>query len=55
MSISVVMLAYKEAENLKVLLPRVNEVLDEIGEKYEVIIIDSAEPLDNTDARQKYP
>ena len=49
MSISVVMLAYKEAENLKVLLPRVNEVLDEIGEKYEVIIIDSAEPLDNTE------
>lgn len=48
MSISVVMLAYKEAENLKILLPRINEVLERIGEKYEVIIIDSAEPLDQT-------
>ena len=48
MSISVVMLAYKEAENLKRLLPRVRDVLDQIGEKYEVIIVDSAEPLDNT-------
>lgn len=48
MSISVVLLAYKEAENLKLLLPQIKDVLEDIGEKYEILIIDSAEPLDNT-------
>ncbi len=48
MSVSIVMLAYKEAENLKILLPQIHEVMKEIQDEYEIIIIDSKEPLDNT-------
>ncbi|MBQ6040337.1 MAG: glycosyltransferase [Oscillospiraceae bacterium] len=49
MSVSAVLLAYKEAENLKVMLPAVIEQLKKIGEEYEVLVIDTAEPLDNTE------
>lgn len=48
MSISTVLLAYKEADNLRVLLPKIKEMLDTTGEKYEIIIIDTKEPLDDT-------
>ncbi|MBP3923510.1 MAG: glycosyltransferase [Ruminiclostridium sp.] len=48
MSISVVLLAYKEAENLKVLLPQIKEKIEATGENYEMIIVDTAQPLDNT-------
>lgn len=48
MSISVVLLAYKEAENLKVLLPQIKEKIEVTGENYEMIIVDTAQPLDNT-------
>ncbi len=48
MSISVVLLAYKEAENLKVLLPQIKEKVEATGENYEMIIVDTAQPLDNT-------
>lgn len=48
MSLSIVMLAYKEAENLKILLPQIHEVMKEIEDEYEIIIIDSEKPLDNT-------
>ncbi len=47
-STSVVLLAYKEAENLKILLPQIHEQMQKIGEDYEILIIDSAQPLDNT-------
>lgn len=49
MAISAVLLAYKEAENLNVLLPRIKEQLDFTGEEYEIIIVDTEVPLDNTD------
>ncbi|MCM1330509.1 MAG: glycosyltransferase [Ruminococcus sp.] len=49
MAISAVLLAYKEAENLKVLLPRIKEQLDMTGEEYEIIIVDTEKPLDNTE------
>lgn len=49
MGISAVLLAYREAENLKILLPKIKYKLDNIGEKYEIIVIDTAEPLDNTE------
>lgn len=49
MAISTVMLAYKEAENLKVLIPKIQQQLEKTGEDYEIIIVDSAKPLDNTD------
>lgn len=48
MGMSVAMLAYQEEENLKRLLPQIHKVLKEIGEKYEIIVVDTAQPLDNT-------
>lgn len=48
MSISAVLLAYKEAENLRVLLPQIKEQLEKTGEEFEVVIIDTKEPLDDT-------
>ena len=65
MSISTVLLAYKEAENLKVLLPQIKKQLESIGEKYEIIVVDTEKALDNTEevcrgfgaeyVNQKYP
>lgn len=48
MAISVVLLAYKEAENLKVLLPQIKKQVEAFGEEYELIVIDTPNPLDNT-------
>ncbi len=48
MGISVVLLAYKEEENLKVLLPQIIDNVKKIGEEFEILVIDTAEPLDNT-------
>lgn len=49
MSTSVVLLAYKEAENLKILLPQIRDVLEKMQEEYEILVIDSAKPTDNTE------
>ena len=46
--ISMVLLSYEEEENLRVLLPQIKEKLEECGEPYEIIVVDSREPLDNT-------
>ncbi|MDD4797725.1 MAG: glycosyltransferase [Eubacteriales bacterium] len=48
MSTSVVLLAYQEAENLKVLLPQIHAVMQEMRIPYEILVIDSARPLDDT-------
>lgn len=48
MGISVALLAYKEAENLKLLLPQIIEQVKVCGEEYEILVIDTKEPLDNT-------
>lgn len=48
MGISVALLAYKEAENLKVLLPQIIEQVEKCGEEYEILVIDTEKPLDNT-------
>ena len=48
MSISVALLAYKEAENLKILLPQIIEQVEKCGEEYEILVVDTKEPLDNT-------
>lgn len=48
MGISVVLLAYKEEENLRVLFPQIIEQVEKCGEEYELLIVDTAEPLDNT-------
>ena len=46
--ISVSILAYKEEDNLKKLLPEIIDVLDILNEEYEINIIDTEKPLDNT-------
>ncbi len=48
MAISVVLLAYKEEENLRVLLPQIIDHVKKTGEEYEILVIDTAEPLDHT-------
>src|SRR5665647_931467 len=48
MGISVVLLAYKEAENLKILLPKIVESLQRTGTDFEIILIDAETPLDET-------
>lgn len=48
-SISVVLPAYKEADNLKKLLPKIRSVLEEICENWEILVVDAMEPTgDNT-------
>lgn len=49
MGISTVLLAYKEAENLEILLPQIKEKLDICKEEYEILVIDTEKPLDNTE------
>ncbi len=48
MGISVVLLAYKEEENLRVLLPRIIKQVEKCKEEYEILVIDTAKPLDHT-------
>lgn len=47
-SITMALLAYKEEENLKVLLPKIIENLKKTGAKYNIIVVDTEKPLDNT-------
>ena len=49
MLISVVLLAYKEAENLEVLLPRIREILEHEQAQFELLVIDTEQKLDHTD------
>lgn len=48
--ISVLLPAYQEAENLKLLLPQINSVLTEMDVAYEVLVVDTKEPMDDTKA-----
>lgn len=48
MSLSTVLLAYNEEENLKVMIPRIKAVLDKIGEDYDIIVVDTKNPTDNS-------
>ncbi len=40
--------AYREEENLRILLPRLNKVLNGTGLSFEIVIVDTENPLDNT-------
>lgn len=40
--------AYKEADNLKVILPKLVSVLEKVEPSYEILIIDTAMPMDDT-------
>lgn len=46
--LSVVMPAYQEEENLRLLLPRIVEVLHGLGASHEIVVVDTMTPLDAT-------
>lgn len=46
--LSVVLPAYLEEENLRILLPRIKTVLSTIAPKSEIIVVDTEQPLDHT-------
>ncbi len=48
--LSVVVPSYLEEENLRVILPRLLEVLRGSGRTFEVLVVDTSQPLDNTRA-----
>lgn len=48
MGISALLLAYEETENLRWLLPELKQQLDGIGEDYEILVVDTKQPLDDT-------
>jgi dolichol-phosphate mannosyltransferase len=47
-SLSVVMPAYQEEENLRLLLPRILDSLRSLGVSFEVVVVDTMAPLDAT-------
>jgi dolichol-phosphate mannosyltransferase len=49
MSISVILPAYREAENLAELLPKIKKAVSGIGQPYEILVIDTMTQTDNTD------
>lgn len=46
--LSVVLPAYMEEENLRLLLPRITRTLESLGISWEVIVVDTATPFDKT-------
>ena len=46
--LSVVMPCYEEADNLKILLPKILEVLDRISPDIEILVVDTQTPKDQT-------
>ena len=48
--LTVILPAYKEAENLSLLLPQLIKVLNNIDTETEILVIDSELPLDNTES-----
>src|SRR4051812_13754176 len=48
--VSIVIPAYREEDNLRELLPRLNRVLERIATSFEVVVVDTESPLDQTKA-----
>ncbi len=48
MVLSIVLPAYQEAENLKVLLPKIKEQVNQLHLEYEILIVDTMKPMDHT-------
>lgn len=46
--VSVVLLSYKEADNLSILLPQIKKEIEKCTEDYEILVVDTQKPLDNT-------
>lgn len=47
-SLSVILAAYNEAENLSFLLPRLISILNQITSDNEILVVDTQQPMDNT-------
>lgn len=47
--LSILIPSYLEEENLRVLLPRLRQVVERLNVSCEIIVIDSSEPLDRTE------
>lgn len=50
MRISVILPAYKEAKNLEKILPSLHESLKKINVPYEILVVDTMQPMDETEA-----
>ena len=50
LELSVVLPAYQEADNLRQLLPVLHEVVRSLTSSYEIIVVDTEQPLDDTPA-----
>jgi len=48
LELSVIIPAYLEEENLRVILPRTSKVLHDLNAPYEVLVIDTMQSMDNT-------
>jgi len=48
MMISVILPAYQEAENLKTILPKLKTVLEKAGTEFEILVVDTIKPTDNS-------
>lgn len=48
MELSIVIPAYLEEENLRILLPRITQSTGELNIPFEVLIVDTQDPMDNT-------
>ncbi|OUR98789.1 hypothetical protein A9Q84_05085 [Halobacteriovorax marinus] len=46
--LSIVLPAYLEEENLRLLLPRINSICSDLTNNYEILIVDTEEPMDGT-------
>ncbi len=46
--LSIVIPSYLEEENLRILLPRINKAISDIGISSEILIVDTITPMDNT-------
>ena len=48
-TLSIVIPAYKEADNLKILLPRINQVAASLNVSYEVLVVDTNIKMDHAE------
>lgn len=46
--LSLILPAYKEAENLKIILQKIHEVFKKLPCPYEILVVDTVEPMDDT-------
>jgi len=49
MKIAIILPSYKEAENLKVLLPKINEATKKMKCEYSITVVDAIEKMDDTE------